>query len=222
MYNGTNFYNVGYWKEHTGTLGEACSSLVSRHLDLVKLNVLPHEILDAGCGLGTTTFMIGQQYPYARVTGINISTRQIGYAKEQYRDLRFEVMDAAALTFPDNSFDLIISIEAAFHFNTREKFLEQAFRVLRPGGQLIYSDLLFNDTSWVGNWSVPEPNLLPDKEMYSGMLNNSGFRIDYMEDITHDSWLGFCRHIRQLPGMETLANGLQQSVIAYLLVSLRK
>ena len=40
-------------------------------------------------------------------------------------------MDATELDFRDNSFDSIICVEAAFHFDTREKFVREAYRVLK-------------------------------------------------------------------------------------------
>ncbi|MFZ1791219.1 MAG: class I SAM-dependent methyltransferase [Saprospiraceae bacterium] len=222
MYNGTNFYNVGYWQENTDSLDRACEQMVINHLEKINLPDLPLAILDVGCGLGNTTAQIAEKYPAAYTIGINISPAQIEYAKDNYTNIQFEAMDAADLIYPKNCFDLIISVEAVFHFDTRMNFLHHAHRVLKPGGQLIFSDLLLNDTTWVGDWSIPAANMFPDLGSYKKMLKKTGFIIEEVQNITHDSWLGFCRHLRKIPGMETLANGLEKSVIAYLLVSLRK
>ena len=222
LYDGTNFYNVGFWDKETTSLRDACSELVSKHLDKVNLSKSPNQILDVGCGLGMTSAMIKERFPSAKVTGINISEAQIAYAKSQYETIDFEVMNATQLDFPENTFDVIFSVEAAFHFDTRKQFLEEAFKVLKPGGQLIFTDLLLNDVKWVGDWSIPESNLLLDVNAYKEMLGAQKLILNTFEDITNESWMGFCNYINRIPNLDRLAKGLKDSIIAYMLVSLRK
>jgi ubiquinone/menaquinone biosynthesis C-methylase UbiE len=45
-------------------------------------------------------------------------------------------MDAVEMDFADHSFEQIICVEAAFYFNTRRQFLQEAWRVLKPGRNL--------------------------------------------------------------------------------------
>lgn len=222
LYNDSAFYNVGYWEHSNMLLKEACQSLVEKQLDLVNLTKEPLAILDVGCGLGATTNAIQKKFPNAKVTGINISSRQISFAQQQYPNCDFKVMDAAQLSFPENHFDLIISVEAVFHFHTRETFLAEAYKVLKKGGEFIFSDLLLYDSHWVGNWSVPKENMLTSLESYQNLLLKTPFQLDLFQDITKESWTGFCQHIREKKGMEALANGLQETIIGYLLIRLRK
>ena len=222
MYGNSGFYNVGDWSKDPKTLDVACHELVITHLDRVEKYSNPMKILDAGCGLGSGSAIIARRFSTAGVVAINVSEKQISFARQRYAGIDFQVMDATRMNFPPDYFDLIISIEAAFHFDTRTDFLKNAFSILRPGGQLIFSDILFNDTSWVGEWSVPGANLVTDTKDYKRLCTDTGFQLMACEDITPSSIKGFCNYLRNAAPMTALADGLESSVIAYLLVSLKK
>ncbi|AMP98148.1 hypothetical protein AY601_1224 [Pedobacter cryoconitis] len=221
MYGNSGFYNVGDWTNNPSTLEAACEALVNKHLDQVAMQD-PISILDAGCGLGTGSDVIARRFGNAHVVGINISEKQISFAQEVHAGIDFRVMDATRMEFPDEHFDLIISVEAAFHFDTRKDFLDCAYRKLRPGGQLIFSDMLLNNTDWVGNWSVPDANLITDLNDYTELCTGAGFQLLQCTDIKHFSIQGFCNYLRTSMQLTTLADGLENSVIAYLLTSLKK
>lgn len=222
LYGHSGFYNVGYWSPPTSSLESACRALVQAHLDCVPFPGEVRQVLDAGCGLGSGSAAMARHFDQARVTAINLSEAQIAHAHQQHPAVDFQVMDACRMDFPAARFDLILSIEAAFHFNTRADFLKEAFRVLRPGGQLVLTDILFTNTEWVGKWSVPEANLILNPADYDRQCLSVGFELQQRSDITAVSWLGFCEHLRTVAGMPELAGGLKNSVVAYLLVCLRK
>src|ERR1700740_1886109 len=74
---------------------------------LVLLNAKPGErILDVGCGTGQLTAEIARFG--AEVVGIDASPEMIATARETFPHVRFEVADAANLTYAEE-FDVVIS-----------------------------------------------------------------------------------------------------------------
>lgn len=102
-----------------------------------------HNILEVGSGLGYGATFLGQNYPLKLVIGLDISPAQIERAKRfqisgiASGKLRFALGEAESMPFTENSFDSVISVEAAQHFSSMEAFSKEALRVLKPGGKFV-------------------------------------------------------------------------------------
>lgn len=104
------------------------------------------RILDLGCGKGTSAICFARKYGCS-VTGIDLSESLIAEARARARHARvtrqtqFVVGDAQSLPFPDGAFDAVVSQAVLVLVKDKERVIEEAVRVTRPGGRLAWMEL---------------------------------------------------------------------------------
>ncbi len=108
------------------------------------------DILDVGCGTGEISMVLGEMGH--RVTGIDLSKGMLDKARKKagltdYR-VGFFTGDAEALTFADNSFDLVVNRHLLWTLPSPDAALKEWSRVLRPGGSVAIIDGLWRDDSF--------------------------------------------------------------------------
>lgn len=192
-YGGTDFLNLGYWDEDTRDQKQACQNMMEQLLALIPPK--KGRILDVACGKGATTAYLLNYYAPENVNGIDISGKNMEFARANAPGCTFQEMSATDLNFPDNAFDSIISVEAAFHFHTREKFLQEAYRVLKPGGRLVLSDILMSLEGERQVESRTELNYVKDLEGYQHIIQRAGFDEVEVIDATEQCWRRHFWHV---------------------------
>jgi tocopherol O-methyltransferase len=126
----------------------------------------PTQILDVGCGIGGSTLYLAQKFS-AHATGITLSPVQAARAAERARSFGlqeksdFQVTDALKTPFPDDYFDLVWSLESGEHMPDKVKFLQECYRVLKPGGTFLMATWCHRPTtSLAGRLTEGEIRLL--------------------------------------------------------------
>lgn len=133
-------------------LRRSAGRAVGNILDLVKVGE-HDEVLEIGCGVGRIGRELAPQCSFW--TGTDISGNMLSVARERLAELknvRFEKLDRVSLDkFEANSFDLVYSTNMMDHLDQTDRWLyiEEAFRVLRPGGRLYVDNTdLESDAGW--------------------------------------------------------------------------
>lgn len=130
------------------------------------------EVLDAGCGIGETACWLAEHRD-ADVIGLNITDTQLEDARSlavergvaDRTDFRFDDFEEME-TVPDDSVDVVWGLESICYATEKRTFLEQARRVLRPGGTLLVADGFMNKQNltereerwmetYLEGWAVP-------------------------------------------------------------------
>jgi tocopherol O-methyltransferase len=136
----------GLWTSGRETQDEAVEALVAHLAGTLDLQPGQH-ICDVGCGYGATAAWLARHYE-VRVTGITLSSAQLRQAQPRSATstlLHFSRQDWLENDFEDESFDHVIAIESSEHMPDKQRFFDEVFRTLRPGGRFAVCAWLARD-----------------------------------------------------------------------------
>lgn len=92
------------------------------------------QVVDAGCGEGYGADLLAGGA--AAVTGVDLVAEVVDHARARYPRVRFRQGDVCAMPLPDASVDAVVCLQVIEHLWDIGRFLDEAARVLRPGGEL--------------------------------------------------------------------------------------
>ncbi|MDO8503289.1 MAG: class I SAM-dependent methyltransferase [bacterium] len=161
-------------------------------------------VLDVGCADGTFSKVILDASRASKFVGIDVLPKSIAFSKRRFarsRKMLFKVADAHSLPFKDETFDLVVCLEAMEHFENPRKVIEEIKRVLVNNGDVI---ILVPAENWLFRMLWPIWELGPGKIWRGTHLNHfSGDQIvELMKDVgfeifeNHKFWVGMLQTVR--------------------------
>lgn len=187
----------GYWRTGRESAAEAVEALVE--LLAERLRVTPGQLAcDIGCGYGATARHLAERHGL-NVTGVTISAAQarIAGGGAQARiaaggEVSILRQDWLANDFGSERFDCAYSVESSEHMPDKQRFFDEAFRTLKPGGPFVVFAWLARDhpRPWDVRYLL-EPicreGRLPsmgDEDDYLRFAERAGFELASVEDLS--------------------------------------
>ncbi|BCL13254.1 methyltransferase domain-containing protein [Micromonospora sagamiensis] len=112
--------------------------------ELMRFGGIPQgaRVLDSGCGIGASAVMLAADLG-CTVEGITLSHEQVKRATAKAAEAgvgdrtSFRVLDAMHTDYPDDTFDVVWSMESCELMPDKRAYLAENLRILKPGGRLV-------------------------------------------------------------------------------------
>jgi len=191
------YLNFGLWEDGITDYVKAAENLVHRMGTILGLDE-HSKLLDVAPGMGTQDIYLSKNFSPQSIDGLDVTWGHIEHGRRRAREaqledrVRFSHGTATAIPFPDEAFTHVLSIEGPEHFDTRERFLHEARRVLQPGGIIAMADFILKRpprnllekfvVRVASNlWKVPRANVY-NAEVYTQKMRGAGFKNITMEE----------------------------------------
>jgi len=132
-------YSCGFWPKGISSLDDSESEMLRLTCKRAELGD-GQDILELGCGWGSLTFYMAQNFPNSKITAVSNSNDQTKFIEKKCRKLRLnniETINADMNNFAiDKEFDRVVSIEMFEHMRNYDELLKRISSWLNEKGKL--------------------------------------------------------------------------------------
>jgi sarcosine/dimethylglycine N-methyltransferase len=153
------------------------------------------HVVDFCAGLGGPSRYLAHRYG-ADVTGIELTpprvkgaeelTRRVGL-QDKVRIIEGDVMD---VPLGDDSVDVVVSQEALLHVPDKPRALAEAYRILKPGGRIVFTDWIahrpLDEADKTLMWQGMAVRILYSLPVYAELIGRAGFGVLAVQDLTQE------------------------------------
>ncbi|MEK9742858.1 MAG: methyltransferase domain-containing protein [Gammaproteobacteria bacterium] len=198
-------YELAYGRHFVSPGGREASRALIERMALPARS----RVLDVGCGLGGSAFLMAELFDFT-VDAIDLSHNMIAIAKERINEFptlvgQVHLWQGDCMTLTDSdAYDGIYSRDVFLHIKEKSSLFAVLFRALNAHGILLFTDYCCSEGPWDPSFSdyVEQRGYhLCTVEQYESLLRKSGFEVMGASDVTES----FIRHCEEeLKRIETL------------------
>lgn len=168
------------------------------------------EVLDLCSAVGAGLRFLRRTYG-VRGYGVDATPKMVEIARERiaadgFKDsIEVKLGDVTDIPYPDSRFDGVWGEDAWCYVEDKEKLIQEAARVLKPGGKIAFTDWLIGPAGMSDEdaarvcGTMKFPDMLTQKE-YEELLSKNGFEIIESTDLTHTMSEHIENYLGQLAG----------------------